>query len=48
MNVINIIKIDYENITFTNCANNEDNTDIILPTILITLACGLSVLCLMS
>ena len=43
---------DYNNNTdlnFTkNCTNNEDNFDIIIPTILLTILCGLSFLCLMS
>ena len=39
---------DYDNITFTNCTNNENNIDIILPTLLLTILCGLSFLFLMS
>ena len=29
-----------------NCTNNESNIDIIIPTILLTIPCGLSFLCL--
>ena len=39
---------DYENITITNCTNKENNVDIIIATLLITIPCGLSFLCLMS
>ena len=39
---------DYDNITFTNCTNNENNIDIIIPTPLLTIPCGLSFLCLMG
>ena len=39
--------IDYDNITSTNitlsnCTNNEDNNDISIPTLLLTIPCGLS------
>ena len=38
---------DYDNITSTNmtlsnCTYNEDNFDIIIPTLLLTIPCGLS------
>ena len=39
---------DYDNITFTNCTNNENNIDINIPTLLLTIPCGLSFLCLLS
>ena len=39
---------DYDNITFINCTNNENIIDIIIPTILFKIPCGLSFLCLMS
>ena len=39
---------DYDNITPTNCTNNEYNNDIIIPTLLFTFPCGLSFLCFMS
>ena len=39
---------DYDNITFTNCTNNENNIDIIIPTLLFTIPCSLSFLCLIS
>ena len=45
---------DYDNITnlyttnhYNNCTNNQNNIDIIIPTILLTIPCGLSFLCLM-
>ena len=43
---------DYEimtdNNTFlSNCTNNENNIDINIPTLLLTIPCGLSFLCLM-
>ena len=43
----------YDNITSTimtvsNCTNNENNIDTIIPTLLFTIPCGLSFLCLMS
>ena len=40
MNVTNITD-DYDNITFTNCTDNENNIDIFIPTLLLTIACGL-------
>ena len=44
---------DYDNITSTNitssnCTNNENNNDIIIPALLFTVPCGLSFLCLIS
>ena len=48
---------DYDNMTDdyndslsinNNCTINENNIDIIIPTFLITIPCGLSFLCLMS
>ena len=39
---------DYDKNTISNCTNNENNFDIILPTILLTKPCGLSFLCLMG
>ena len=39
---------DYDNITETyNCTDNENNIDIIIPTLLFTIPCGQSFLCLM-
>ena len=35
---------DYDNIT-NHCTINEDNIDIMIPTLLITIPCGLSFLC---
>ena len=46
-----VILNDYDNITFKiydNCTNNENNFDIIIPTLLLSKPCGLSFLCLMS
>ena len=39
---------DYMNITLSNCTNNENNIDIIIPTLFLKIPCGLSFLCLMS
>ena len=44
---------DYDNITSTNmsiskCTNNENNIDIIKPSILLTKPCGLSLICMLS
>ena len=48
---------DYENMTDdfndslsinNNCTNNENDIDIIIPTLLLTIPCGVSFLCLMS
>ena len=36
---------DYDNTTFTNCT---EKNDVITPTILLTVSCGLSFLCLMG
>ena len=44
---------DYDNITSTNmmisnCTDSENDIDINIPTLLFTIPCGLSFLCLMS
>ena len=39
---------DYDNMTSTNCTINENNIDILIPTLLKTIPCGLSFLCLLS
>ena len=39
---------EYDNITITNCINNEINFDLLIATIWLTIQCGLSILCLMS
>ena len=39
---------EYDNMTLSNCPHNENNIDIILPTITLIIPCGLSVLCFMS
>ena len=51
MNITNVT--DYDNITstnmkLTNCTDNENIINIVIPTLLITIPCGLSFLCLMS
>ena len=52
MNVTNFTKLnttnDYVNMRLFNCTNNERNIVIIIPTLLQTIPCGLSFLCLMS
>ena len=55
---MNITKVtDYDNMTGdnndslsinNNCTENENNIDIIIPALLLTIPCGLSFLCLMS
>ena len=47
MHIANVID-DYDKRTPTNCTNNENNIDIIIPTLLFTIPCGLSFFCLMS
>ena len=37
----------YDNF-LNNCTNNDDNIDIITPTLLLSIPCGISFLCLMS
>ena len=39
---------DYDNITSINCTDNENNIDIIIPALLFTIPCGLSLFCLIS
>ena len=39
---------DYNNILSSNCTINENNIDIIIPSLLLTIPCGLSFLCLLS
>ena len=56
MYVLNVS--DYDNITdfdyndslsiSNNFTNNENKNDVIIPTLLLTIQCGLSFLCLMS
>ena len=49
MYVTNNTTNDYDIITdYDNCTNNEDNFDVIIPTLLLTIPCGQSFLCLMS
>ena len=38
---------DYGNITSTNCTNNENNIEIIIPSFTIN-RCGMSLICLIS
>ena len=50
MHITNVTN-DYDNITssnYTDCTNNENNIDKIIPALLFTVPCGLSFLCLMS
>ena len=51
MYVLNVTDLnnsnDYDNIT-DNCTINESSIDILLPTLLLTIPCGLSFLCLVS
>ena len=35
---------DYDNMTPTNCTDKEYNIDIIIPTLLFTILCGLSLI----
>ena len=39
---------DYDNVSFANCTNNGNNIDIITPSILLTIPCGISFFCLLS
>ena len=39
---------DYDNTTLSICTFNENDVDLIVPTLLLTIPCGLSFLCLMS
>ena len=42
---------DYDNITnmsLSNCTNNENNIDLIIPSLLLTISCGLSFYCSLS
>ena len=47
MYIVNVTD-DYDNMTSSNCTNNENDIDIIIPAFLFTIPCGLSFLCLMS
>ena len=46
MDIINVT--DYDTISLCNCTNNENDIDIIISTLLFTIPCGLSFLCLIS
>ena len=39
---------DYDNMTQTNCTDNEYKIDIITPSIFFTIPCGVSFFCLVS
>ena len=39
---------DYDYISLCNCTDNEYSIDIIIPALLFTIPCGLSILCLIS
>ena len=43
MFVLNITD-DYDNMTLTNCTDNENNIDISIPILLVTMPCGISFL----
>ena len=45
-----VLKItdEYDKFTSSNCTNSEKNIDKSIPTILLTIPCGLSFLCLIS
>ena len=47
MYIVNVTD-DYDNMTLSNCTNNENNIDTIIPALLFTIPCGLSFLCLIS
>ena len=47
MYVTTITTNEYENVT-NLCKDNENNTDINISTFLLTIPCGLSILCLIS
>ena len=38
----------YDNNTISICTNNESDTDKIIPSLLLTIPCGLSFLCMLS
>ena len=42
------VTIDYGNMTNVNCRVTENNIDIFIPSLLLTIPCGLPFLCLMS
>ena len=49
MNVMNITDLNTtDDITFCICTDNENYFDIIIPALIYTIPCGLSILCLMS
>ena len=45
-----VLKItdEYDNIILSNCGNSETDFHIVIATLLLTITCGLSFLCLMS
>ena len=52
MYIVNVTD-DYDNITsnnmtLSNCTDNENNIDIFIPALLLTIPCGISFLCLIS
>ena len=47
MYVLNITD-EYDNRTLTNCTDNENDIDKIIPSLLLTIPCGLSFLRLLS
>ena len=47
-NIRSSIYTDYDNLTLSNCTNNEKSINIRIPTILLTIPCSLSISCLMG
>ena len=47
-NITEYDNITSTNITLNNCTDNENNIDIIIPALLFSIPCGLSILCLLS
>ena len=52
MNIINVTDLDnitdYDDTSSCNCTDSENDIDIIIPALLFTIPCGLSLICLMS
>ena len=39
---------DFDSLSSSNCTNNENNDYIIIPSLLLTIPCGLPFLCMLS
>ena len=48
LNIYTNILNDYDNMTLSNCTNNKNIIDIFIPSLLLTVPCGLSFLCMLS